>query len=209
MDQSQIIKARIELPCSIRFYSKGLGSTSGVTEELSRESLVVIAFSVVRPEWLSKLAHIAVGIELPHSREFRPRLLECAATVSGVHPVENGLRIAAKVNRMCIKDREPGHAVPSGYEAGQRGLRPKAASEGTRNTDFVIRESHLTKNLQQGEYTMSFVKKLFVEEDGQDMVEYGLVLGLVVLACASLLSTFQGKISTGFSSLGASVAGDL
>ena len=67
MNLSQTIKARIELPCSIRFQEKGLGSTRGITEEISRESLVVIAYPSAIGEWLNKFAHIAVGIDLPHS----------------------------------------------------------------------------------------------------------------------------------------------
>ena len=56
---------------------------------------------------------------------------------------------------------------------------------------------------------MSFLKKLFTEEDGQDMVEYGLVIALVVIGSAALLTAFSGSISTGFSTLGASVTTNL
>src|SRR5579863_7813553 len=104
MSLRQTIKARIELPCSIRFDVTGLRPTRGVTEELSRESLVIIAFSAIPVARLRNSAHIAVAIELPHSGQFRPRLLECAATVSGARLVGTGLRISATVNRMSIKD---------------------------------------------------------------------------------------------------------
>jgi len=124
MNQSQVIKARIELPCTIRFYEKGLGYTRGITEELSRESLVVIAHSTALPGWLNKLAHISVGIELPHAHEFRPRVLECAAIVSEVGHFGNGLRISAKISRMSFKDREPDQAVPAKFAAVASGFRP-------------------------------------------------------------------------------------
>ena len=52
---------------------------------------------------------------------------------------------------------------------------------------------------------MDLLKNLFIEEDGQDMVEYGLVIALVVIAAASLLSGFKSKISTGLSTLGSAV----
>ncbi len=52
---------------------------------------------------------------------------------------------------------------------------------------------------------MNFFKTLLIEEDGQDMVEYGLVIALVVLASAGLLTTFSGKISTAFTALGTDV----
>jgi pilus assembly protein Flp/PilA len=208
MSLSQNIRARIELPCSIRFLATGLGSTRGLTEELSRESLVVIAFPAIPVDRLSKSAHIAVAIELPHAREFRPRLLECAATVSGVHLVESGLRITAKVNRMSIKDREPEYSAKGKFAADKYGLQPIAVTEGSRNANRVVPQSHLTSKTQ-GEYSMSILKKLFVEEDGQDMVEYGLVIALVVLAAAAAVSVFGGKVSTGFTALGTSVSTSL
>jgi pilus assembly protein Flp/PilA len=52
---------------------------------------------------------------------------------------------------------------------------------------------------------MSFLKNFFVEEDGQDMVEYGLVIALVVLAAVGLLTSFNGKISTAFGHIGSGV----
>jgi pilus assembly protein Flp/PilA len=208
MSPSEIIKARIELPCTIRFYSKGLGYTSGITEELSRESLVVIAFSVVHADWLSKPSEIAVDIELPHWREFHPRILECAATVTGLHPADSGLRISARVNRMCIKDRETGSVVPE-HDVVPVGFRSFAAIGRSRNADLVIRKNHLTQNTQKGKNSMSFAKKLFTEEDGQDMVEYGLVIALVVLAAGAVMTAFKGSISTAFSTLGTSVTTSL
>lgn len=209
MNLSQIIKARIELPCSIRFQEKGLGSTRGITEELSRESLVVIAYSTVIGEWLGKFAHIAVGIDLPHAREFRARVLECAATVSEISPAGDGVRIGGRISRMTIKDREPDHAAPDANNVFYSGIRPFTAIEGSRKFHRAVYPNRLTISKTQGEYTMSFLKNLLVEEDGQDMVEYGLVLGLVVLAAAAAVSGLGGKISAGFSTLGTSVAGDL
>lgn len=116
MNLSDVIKARIELPCSIRFYEKGLGYTRGITEELSRESLVVIAYSAAPKDWLNKLRNISVGIELPHAREFKPRVLECAAIVSDVRPTGNGLRISARVSRMSFRDREPDRVAAGKFD---------------------------------------------------------------------------------------------
>jgi pilus assembly protein Flp/PilA len=48
---------------------------------------------------------------------------------------------------------------------------------------------------------MSFLKNLFVEEDGQDMVEYGLVIALVVLAAVIGVTAFGTQIGTGFNTL--------
>ncbi len=49
---------------------------------------------------------------------------------------------------------------------------------------------------------MSFLKNLFTEEDGQDMVEYGLVIALAVLAAGAVMTTFKGSISTAFTAPG-------
>jgi pilus assembly protein Flp/PilA len=208
MNLSRNIRARIELPCSIRLLAAGSGFTRGITEELSRESLVVIAFSAIPVERLSNSAHLAIGIELPHSREFMPRLLECAVSVSGVRVVETGLRISAKVNRMSIKDLTLDHKASGDADSGKYGLQPISATAGSRNVNRVAHQSHLTQKTQ-GEHSMSFLKKLFIEEDGQDMVEYGLVIALVVILSAAALTAFKGSISTGLATLGTSVTTSL
>jgi pilus assembly protein Flp/PilA len=203
MSPSRIIKARIELPCSIRFQAAALGSTRGITEELSRESLVVVAFSPVLEDRLRKSAHISVAIDLPHSGEFRPRLLECAATVSGVRSIDTGLRISAAVNRMSIKVRDTDHTAPGDSDAAVYGVQSIPVIAGSRNVHRVVHPNRLTAK-PQGE-SMSFLKNLFVEEDGQDMVEYGIVIALVVIAAAAAMTAFSGQISTAFAALGTSV----
>jgi len=45
---------------------------------------------------------------------------------------------------------------------------------------------------------MSFFKNFIAEENGQDMVEYGLVVGLIVLAAVGALTAYSGVISTAF-----------
>jgi Flp pilus assembly pilin Flp len=52
---------------------------------------------------------------------------------------------------------------------------------------------------------MSFLKKLFIEEDGQDMVEYGLVIALVIIGSVAAYNAFQGNISTALTQLGTSI----
>jgi Flp pilus assembly pilin Flp len=52
---------------------------------------------------------------------------------------------------------------------------------------------------------MSFLKSFFVEEDGQDMVEYGLVIALVVLAAAGGYTAFQVQINAALATLGTSI----
>ena len=52
---------------------------------------------------------------------------------------------------------------------------------------------------------MVFAKRFVVEEDGQDMVEYGLVIALVVLAAGAILTGFKTNIGTAFTALGTNV----
>ncbi len=48
---------------------------------------------------------------------------------------------------------------------------------------------------------MSFLKSFLVEEDGQDMVEYGLILALVVAGAVGIYTTFGTAITTGLSTV--------
>jgi Flp pilus assembly pilin Flp len=43
---------------------------------------------------------------------------------------------------------------------------------------------------------MQFIKQFIREEEGQDIVEYGLVLGLVALAGAGTLALIGGDVTT-------------
>ena len=56
---------------------------------------------------------------------------------------------------------------------------------------------------------MSFLKNFFVEEDGQDMVEYGLVIALVVAGGAGIYTVFSGSLNTAFTDLGTKVTNAL
>ncbi|MBV9503449.1 MAG: Flp family type IVb pilin [Acidobacteriia bacterium] len=53
---------------------------------------------------------------------------------------------------------------------------------------------------------MSVLKSFFVEEDGQDMVEYGMIIAVLVLGAIAAFTAFGGKISTGLTALGTSVS---
>lgn len=56
---------------------------------------------------------------------------------------------------------------------------------------------------------MSFLKNFFAEEDGQDMVEYGLVIALVVAGGAGIYAAFSTQLSTAFTDLGNAVTNAL
>ncbi len=44
---------------------------------------------------------------------------------------------------------------------------------------------------------MKFLKNFFAEEDGQDMIEYGLVISLVVIGGVAAYTAFSGAINSG------------
>ncbi|MCM3765805.1 Flp family type IVb pilin [Neobacillus niacini] len=45
------------------------------------------------------------------------------------------------------------------------------------------------------------IKNLVVEEEGQALTEYGLIIGLIVVGCVALLATLGTKISGWFSEI--------
>ncbi|MGD1071413.1 MAG: Flp family type IVb pilin [Bryobacteraceae bacterium] len=56
---------------------------------------------------------------------------------------------------------------------------------------------------------MSFAKNFFMEEDGQDMVEYGLILALVVAAGVTIYQTVGGGIRGGLASVASTITAAL
>lgn len=49
---------------------------------------------------------------------------------------------------------------------------------------------------------MTFLKNFFKEEDGQDMVEYGLVIALVVLGAVVAFTHFGSQVADGITTQG-------
>ena len=43
------------------------------------------------------------------------------------------------------------------------------------------------------------IKRLIIEEDGQSLIEYGLIIGLIALVEISVLGLMGGKLRAGFS----------
>jgi Flp pilus assembly pilin Flp len=211
MNSGETIRAKVELPCSIRLNGSELRIARGVTEEVTRESLIVVISSLAGNGWLKAASNVMIAIELPVKGNFEPRVLECAATVSVVRASANGVRIVAKVSRMAVIDRDaaaPAKVRPVKHSCAA-GTVP--AIPRSQNDNPVIPRNHLTKQKtnKRGEHTMSFLKNFFVEEDGQDMVEYGLVVSLVVIAGVVGYTAFGTAISTGISKVTSSVTADL
>lgn len=56
---------------------------------------------------------------------------------------------------------------------------------------------------------MSFLKNFFIEEDGQDMVEYGLVVALVIAGGVTAFSAYTGTLQTAFNTLAGAITNAL
>jgi pilus assembly protein Flp/PilA len=56
---------------------------------------------------------------------------------------------------------------------------------------------------------MTFLKNFFAEEEGQGMVEYGLVIALVVVGGIAAYSAFGGALNNGVGNLTGSITGNL
>jgi len=53
---------------------------------------------------------------------------------------------------------------------------------------------------------MSICKRLWSEEDGQDLVEYSLLLAFIALAAVALLTTVKASITTIWTSINSSLS---
>jgi len=53
------------------------------------------------------------------------------------------------------------------------------------------------------------VRRMLVREDGQDLVEYALVVALIALAATAGMNTLATDISNAFSSIGTTISGDI
>jgi len=208
MNSSETIRAQVELACSIRLSGPDNRVVRGVTEELAREYLIVVAPSLTTQGWLRHGTAVSIGVRLPSKGTVEPRVLECAATVCDVRPFRSRVRILAEVHRMSVNRFHPELRAGSLPVIPMWGVQAVPATERSLNRNPVIRQNHRTNLNQTGENTMSFLKNLFVEEDGQDMVEYGLVIALVVIAAVAAVTTFQGKLSAGFTALGNTLGGE-
>ena len=53
------------------------------------------------------------------------------------------------------------------------------------------------------------LRNLLLREDGQDLVEYALVVALIALGATAGMNTIASDISNAFSSLGGTLTGDI
>jgi Flp pilus assembly pilin Flp len=108
---------------------------------------------------------------------------------------------------MAVINRDPETRTRSrcAMHSGATGAVPAIAK--SQNDSPVIRKSHrtdLNSNLT-GELTMSFLKNFLVEEDGQDLVEYGLVVAGIAVVGAAAFALYTGALTTGWTAVTAAV----
>ena len=216
MNSGETIRATVELPCSVRLTGSELRIARGVTEELTRESVVVVMPSVsangcLTEAWLKAFAKVSIAVELPFTGAVEPRVLECAATVSRVRTSSEGVRIVALIDRMMVLSRKPEAHTRLRSLAHRCAGGSVSAIGRSQNVNPVIRTNHRTKLNTEltGERTMKFLKNFFAEEDGQDMVEYGLVISLVVIGGIAGYKAFQGQITNALNTLGSNINSNL
>lgn len=215
VNTSETIRATVKLPCSIRLSGSDVNSVPGMTEELTRESIVVVAPSAESRKWLKPAANVFIAIDLPFGSTVEPRVLECAASILRVRAFSNKVRIVAEIQRMTVIKREPelrSLAVGTRRTGKRSAIHSCAAGTVTaiprsQNDDPVILANHPTQfnSNSTGEHTMSFLKNFLIEEEGQDMVEYGLVIALVVVGASVAYAGFFNQVNGALNSLGANI----
>jgi len=205
------ISAKVELPCCIRLSNTERLTARGFTEELTRESLVVVTSSVSARRWLRKDATVLIAVDLPCTGASGPRVLECEASLAGVRKSGQALRLAVTVRSMAIVDRDPDIYFARRPAAHTCSASLVSVVTRSQNRNPVGLTSHATNPSfnSQGELTMSKLKNFFAEEDGQDLVEYGLVIALVVVGGATAYTAFSNTITSALTGLGTKISGAL
>jgi Flp pilus assembly pilin Flp len=171
----------------------------------------VVTSATAGSGWLAADTHVFIAVELPYTGNFGPRVLECTASILRVRSFSSGIRIVAKVHRMTVINREPKTHARSRVAAHSHATDSVSAVAQPHNVNPVIRRNHQNNfnSKLTGEQTMTFLKNFFVEEDGQDMVEYGLVISLVVIGAVGALTTFNSSIKTALGSVGTAITNNL
>jgi hypothetical protein len=94
------------MPCTIRSDHSRQGSIPGITEELARNFVIVLAYSKPAPAWLKFPTEIIIQVALPVHNNFRPRSLEIEAIVNHTDVQGDLLRVTAAVQRLTFVNRD-------------------------------------------------------------------------------------------------------
>ena len=165
MNRETNIRTTIELPCSFILCGTDHKFVLGMTELLTRDSLVALISLATPSEWLNDTASVIIAVDLPCTGLSEPRVLECAATISRVRPSTWGMRVDAKVNRMKFQNRENyllKHNCTGVRQSGVKSILAIRKSRALQSVTALRHQKLLTKLFnQQGEHNMSFFKEFF------------------------------------------------
>ena len=109
---------------------------------------------------------------------------------------------------MAVVSRDPDPKQPHTPSYYRCAADISAASQ-PQNNNPVIPRDYTTYSNSKGEKTMEFLKNFLIEEDGQDLVEYGLVIAGLVLAGTAAITIYTGGLGNAMSALGSRVTSAL
>jgi hypothetical protein len=97
---NQLIRARVALPCILRSPASMEEKAGGVTEELTRDTLLLRLPRGPAAHSLRTVLALVVDIELPAADRRSARYLECTATVRSALPAGDTVQILLDVTSM-------------------------------------------------------------------------------------------------------------
>jgi pilus assembly protein Flp/PilA len=78
-------------------------------------------------------------------------------------------------------------------------------SRGNGRSQPKWRKAEMKKNLLQSSRTFRHLKALWLDESGQDLIEYALVVALIALAATAGMSAVATNIGNAFTSVGTKI----
>jgi hypothetical protein len=118
MDRRVDSRLDVRLPCYVAFPSSNSRRFAGVTENMSRNGMLVSWRWEDLPEGLPRPGEVLTAeIELPASRHFGRRCMHCQVTVVRVATEEPGrARVAFRVNHMQFRNYATGRFARGGFQ---------------------------------------------------------------------------------------------
>ena len=97
------IRASVNLRCVLRGSGFRLPEVGGVTEELTRDSAVVLLREEAAAQWVRPGCHVTLLVELPAFEGQVPRFLDCSAVVGPSWFDGGGPRIRLAITSMAFQ----------------------------------------------------------------------------------------------------------
>jgi pilus assembly protein Flp/PilA len=150
-------------------------------------------------------------VDFAEAADFQNQPLHTYRLTSGLHRLHNlsnalyvGCRRAPnQMRRLTLTGRLTSGASPGDTPPTPSLTRNRALT----GTLCVTAGSNSRITIWRGKYIMQFIKNFLREDDGQGMVEYGIILGLVSVLAIGALTLMGGDISGVFNSVEGSLNG--